>query len=130
MGVDFSTFMLDINGTGEDMVPVPPATYQWVRGNIDKQMGLRLHIQVPDGVVGTGPDNNGCQLTVSDIVDTGNDENIQYGAQFADRITMGTKGVGIAPVPTDDLKFCPQVPTKGPSDDVGLPRKIGFRHRY
>ncbi|KAI1320783.1 hypothetical protein F5Y16DRAFT_389559 [Xylariaceae sp. FL0255] len=134
MSVDFSTLMLDINGTGQGMVPVPAGAYQWVRGNINKQMGLRLHIQIPDGWVGKGPENNGHQLTVSDIVDTGNNENIQYASQFADYITMGTKGVGISPVPKAELQFCPKPPNKTVfamvSEDREVSRKVGFRHRH
>ncbi len=90
-----ANFQLDIEGTGNNMVPVPSGTFRWQRGNIAANMGLRLQVQVPDGVVGTGP-NKGRQMTVSDIVDTSNSQNILYGAQFADYITMTVKGVGIS----------------------------------
>lgn len=91
-----STFRLDVEGTGENMIPVPEKTFRWQRGDISKQMGLRLQVQIPDGVVGTGPNNKGRQLTVSDIVDNSNGQNITYGAQFADYITLTVKGVAIS----------------------------------
>lgn len=91
-----ANFQLDVQGTGENMIDVPTGTFRWQRGNIAKNMGLRLQVKIPDGVVGTGPGNKGQQLTVSDIVDTSNNQNILYGAQFADYITMTVKGVGIS----------------------------------
>lgn len=78
------------------MIDVPEGTFNWQRGDIDKNMGLRLQVKIPDGVLGSGPDNKGRQLTVSDIVDSKTGNNIMYGAQFADYITMTVKGVAIA----------------------------------
>ncbi|KAF2225803.1 hypothetical protein BDZ85DRAFT_294246 [Elsinoe ampelina] len=109
---NFSNLQLDIQGTGSNLVPVPDGTYTWQRGDIAKHQGLRLHIQIPDGVVGTGPDNKGRQLTVSDIVDTSNQQNILYAAQFADYITMSVSGVGIAGGQPAEAQFCPVPPKK------------------
>jgi len=90
------------------MIDVPAGTFRWQRGNIAKNMGLRLQVQIPDGVVGTGENNKGRQLTVSDIVDTSNNQNIMYGAQFADYIRMTVKGVAISGgTPADPLP-CPR----------------------
>jgi hypothetical protein len=89
------------------MVSVPAGTFLWQRGNISKNMGLRLQIQIPDGVVGKGSGNKGRQLTVSDIVDTSNNQNMLYGAQFADYITMTVKGVGIPGGRPADPLACP-----------------------
>ncbi|KAK3368703.1 hypothetical protein B0H63DRAFT_515247 [Podospora didyma] len=100
-------FQLDVEGTGENMVDVPAGTFRWQRGNIAKNMGLRLQIKIPDGVLGTGESNKGKQLTVSDIVDTKNGQNIRYGAQFADYITMTVKGVAISGGKPDAARLCP-----------------------
>ncbi|KAL6402246.1 hypothetical protein AUP68_14714 [Ilyonectria robusta] len=91
-----SNFQLDVEGTGENMIDVPEGTFNWQRGDIDKNMGLRLQVKISDGVLGTGPDNKGRQLNVSDIVDSKTGTNIMYGAQFAEYITMTVKGVAIA----------------------------------
>ncbi|KAK3985451.1 hypothetical protein QBC44DRAFT_250420 [Cladorrhinum sp. PSN332] len=104
---DRGNFKLDIEGTGENMVDVPKGTFNVQRGNLDKNFGLRLQIQIPQGVVGTGPDNKGQQLTVSDIVDTSNNQNILYGAQFADYIQMTVKGVAIGGGRPADPLSCP-----------------------
>ncbi|TFA99040.1 hypothetical protein CCMA1212_009082 [Trichoderma ghanense] len=101
-----SKFMLDVDGTGENLQPVPAGTFTWVRGDIKKYMGLRLHIQVPDGVVGTDG-NEGRQLTVSDLVDTSNSQNVLYGAQFADYITMSVNGVVIPGGEPEPAQECP-----------------------
>ncbi|KAK1750174.1 hypothetical protein QBC47DRAFT_126078 [Echria macrotheca] len=108
-----ATFQLDIEGTGQNMVDVPDGTFRWQRGNIAKNAGLRLQVQIPDGVVGTGENNRGRQLTVSDIVDTKNGQNILFGAQFADYITMTVKGVAISGgTPADPLP-CPGAARRG-----------------
>ncbi|KAK4224653.1 hypothetical protein QBC38DRAFT_485047 [Podospora fimiseda] len=102
-----ANFKLDIEGTGENMVDVPKGSFNLQRGNLDKNFGLRLQIKIPDGVVGTGPDNKGQQLTVSDIVDTSNNQNILYAAQFADYIQMTVKGVAIGGGKPADPLPCP-----------------------
>ncbi|KAK3312167.1 hypothetical protein B0H66DRAFT_525165 [Apodospora peruviana] len=102
-----ATFQLDIEGTGQNMVDVPDGTIRWQRGNITKNAGLRLQIEIPDGIVGTGENNKGRQLTVSDIVDTKNGQNIMYGAQFADYITMTVKGVAISGGSPAEPMSCP-----------------------
>ena len=107
--VNFGTLKLDQEGTADNMVPVPDGTFSW-RGDISNSKGLRLKIKIPDGVVGTGPDNKGQQLTVSDIMDTGNGQYIQYGAQFADYISMGVNGVGITGGTPATALPCPTPP--------------------
>ncbi|KAL7948109.1 hypothetical protein V8C42DRAFT_316717 [Trichoderma barbatum] len=101
-----SKFMLDADGTGEDLQPVPAGTFTWVRGDIKKHMGLRLRIQVPDGITGRGA-KEGQQLTVRDLVDTSNSQNIMYGAQFADYITMSVNGVIISDGAAEQPLECP-----------------------
>lgn len=102
-----ANFMLDADGTGNNLQPVPDKTFTWVRGDVNKAMGLRLHIQIPDGVKGTGG-NAGRQLTVSDIFDTNKLQNIVYGAQFADYISMGVAGVGISGGTPAAAQYCPK----------------------
>ncbi|SPO00291.1 uncharacterized protein DNG_03136 [Cephalotrichum gorgonifer] len=103
---DSESFMLDPDGSGENLIPIPNGTFTWVRGNISKHMGMRLHVEVPQGVIGTG-DNEGKQLTVSDIIDTTNSQNIMFGSQFADYIHMVVNAVVISDVPVADAQFCP-----------------------
>lgn len=104
---DSDSFMLDQDGTGSDPIPAPAGTFTWARGDITKKMGLRLHIQIPDGVKGTGG-KAGRQLTVTDLVDKSNNNlNIKYGAQFADHIHMGVNGVAIAGVHAAEAQLCP-----------------------
>jgi hypothetical protein len=109
---DFNTanFQLDFDGTGQDLQPIPDGTFTWVRGDIDNKMGLRLRIQIPKGTTGTG-DNDGRQLTVSDIFDTSTNRYIEYGGQFADYITMGVSAVAIKGKKAE-AQFCPKVPSK------------------
>ncbi|KAI0096804.1 hypothetical protein GGR51DRAFT_578640 [Nemania sp. FL0031] len=90
---DTSNFGLDVDGSGENPQSIPAGTFTWVRGNIDKGMGMRLLIEVPTGTIGTGA-NAGRQLDVSDILGP-SDQRIRYGAQFADHITMTVNGVVI-----------------------------------
>lgn len=106
--VDFnsSSFKLDQDGTGDNLVDPPQGTFTWVRGDVTKQMGLRLRIQIPDGVKGTGA-NEGRQMTVSDLIDTNNNSNVQFGAQFADYILMGVKGVVNTGVHVAEPLACP-----------------------
>lgn len=107
VGFDQDSFMLDPDGTGENLIPPPSGTFTWARGDIDKQKGLRLHIQVPDGCKGTG-DLEDRQLTVADLVDTNNNGlNVKYGAQFADYIHMGVHGVVVTGVPVAEAQPCP-----------------------
>ena len=73
------------------MSPIPPETFQWQRGDISQNRGLRLKVRIPDGVL----NNKGQQLTVSDIYDTKTKQYIQYGAQLADYITMGVSAVTV-----------------------------------
>ena len=113
-----ATFQLDIEGTGQNMVDVPDSTFRWQRGKITKNVGLRLQVQIPDGIVGTGENNKGRQLTVSDIVDTKNGQKILYGAQFADYITMTVKGVAISGgTPLAPLS-CPKATRRGRTANV------------
>jgi hypothetical protein len=132
-----SNFQLDIQGTGDNMVDVPAGTFRWQRGNIAKNMGLRLQVRIPDGVVGTGPDNKGVQMTVSDIVDTSNNNNILYGAQFADYITMTVKGVALSGGKPAEPVACPCPSKTGHGNalaaevvDGERPRKVVHLGRY
>jgi hypothetical protein len=86
-----ASFMLDKAGDGTDLVPLPDGTITWQRGDITKNQGLRVSIQVPPGTLG----NNGQPLSVSDIWDTNTGMHINYGAQFADYIKMTVGGVTI-----------------------------------
>lgn len=88
---DTSNFKLDPTGDGESLQDIPEGTFTFQRGDITKQQGLRLKIQVPPGI----KNDEGRQLTVSDIFDTKEEKHIAYGAQFADYITMGVHGVAI-----------------------------------
>ncbi|KAJ5083111.1 hypothetical protein N7532_012154 [Penicillium argentinense] len=103
-----SVFQLDQHGAEsntQDLVPLPANTIKYERGS--KGAGLRLRIQVPPGTAGTGP-MQGKQLTVSDIFDTSNNQYISYGAQFADHIKMGVRGVAAPPpLKQADPKNCP-----------------------
>ena len=103
-----ATFQLDIEGTGNNMVDIPDGTFRWQRGDIAQNAGLRLQVQIPNGIVGTGQNNKGRQLTVSDIVDTKNGQNIMFGAQFADYITMTVKGVAISGGTPGEPLPCPR----------------------
>ena len=104
---DTSTIQLDIEGTGNNTVAVPDGTFTFTRGIIDANMGLRLRIQVPNGVVGTGPSNKGRQLTVSDLWDNSTSLNTNYGAQFTDYIQMSVSGVVLTPAPKLVPQPCP-----------------------
>jgi hypothetical protein len=99
---DRGNFKLDRTGDFDALEPIPDGTFTFERGDIDKEQGLRLKIQIPDGV--TAP--NGRQLTVSDIYDTKNQRHIDFGAQFADYITMGVHGVVIPGVQPAPREFC------------------------
>ena len=90
-----ASLKLDVFGTTSHMEPVPKDTFQWQRGDISKNQGLRLKVKIPDGVLGQGKNNKDRQLTVSDIYDTKTKHHIQYGAQLADYITMGVSAVTI-----------------------------------
>ena len=90
-----ASLKLDIFGTTTHMAPIPKGTFQWQRGDISKNQGLRLKVKIPDGVLGQGKNNKDQQLTVSDIYDTKTKHYIQYGAQLADYITMGISAVTI-----------------------------------
>lgn len=106
--VDFSpdSFQLDVDGTGNNLVDPPKDTFTWVRGDVSKHQGLRLHVEIPKGTMGTG-DNAGRQLTVSDMIDTSNSQYVKYGAQFADYIHVGLSGVVMENVPISDALPCP-----------------------
>ena len=104
---DFDTdnFRLDMSGTPddphpEDLVPIPPGTFKWQRGDIKKHQGLRLQVAVPEGFKAR---SSGLQLNVSDIWDTGRKEKIRYGAQFADYITMSVSAVTVNATPAEPV---------------------------
>ena len=99
---DTSNFKLDPTGDGESLKDIPEGTFTFQRGDINKQQGLRLRIQIPSGVT----NDEGRQLTVSDIYDTKEEKHIAYGAQFADYITMSVHGVAITGGSPAPAEFC------------------------
>jgi hypothetical protein len=102
-----STLQLDQKGTGgNDLVAIPDGTFTFTRGDISKNQGLRLKVKIPDGITGTGSKNNGKQLTVSDIYDTGSQKHIMYAAQLADYIKMTVAGVTISSSTVADAQPC------------------------
>jgi hypothetical protein len=94
---DFKTsnFRLDVGDADDDSpdpqdlidIPSPERVFRFVRGDVSKNQGLRLHIEIPDDI--RGPDNK--KLSVSNIYDIQNNTHIRYGAQFADYIHIGLK---------------------------------------
>ncbi|KAI3323763.1 hypothetical protein HD806DRAFT_522329 [Xylariaceae sp. AK1471] len=54
--------------------------------------------------------NEGHELDVSDILHSGNDQNVLYGAQFADHITLSVSGVVIPSTTPAPAKKCPCQP--------------------
>ena len=99
---DTSNFKLDPTGDGGSLQDVPDGTFKFQRGDISKRQGLRLKIQIPTGVT----NEEGRQMTVSDIFDTKEEKHIVYGAQFADYITMGVHGVAITGGSPAPAQFC------------------------
>lgn len=101
---DTSTFMLDPTGHGDQgsLQRLPHGTFEFQRGGISKEQGLRLRIQVPDGVKNA----DGRQLTVNDIYDMKTQRHIKYGAQFADYITMGVRAVAIPGGQPAPAEYC------------------------
>jgi hypothetical protein len=91
----------------DSLIPVPESWFEFQRGDIKKKQGLRLRIQ-----------NNTAQktndrrrlLTVSDIYDKSKGVYINYGAQFADYITMGVAGVVIPGDKPSPAAPCPCPP--------------------
>ena len=73
-----------------------PGVVNWTRGTLPQ--GLRFTISIPS----THPGK-----TVSDIVDTVTGNSINFGAQFADAITMGVNAVTISNWPVAALEHCP-----------------------
>ena len=102
--VDFSGLQLDQSGQKDqsNLIQVPDSWYNWQRGDISKQMGLRLQIKAPAGAKA----DNGDLLTVSDIYDTNTSFYIQYGAQFADHIEMSVSAV-VADGTAAEPQSCP-----------------------
>lgn len=79
---------------GSDRKAPPAGTFTFQRGDINKHMGLRLKIQIPDGVTITTEDGTKRQANVSDLLDeNNNDENVKYGSHFAENIMMHLYGV-------------------------------------
>ncbi|KAH7139610.1 hypothetical protein B0J13DRAFT_586228 [Dactylonectria estremocensis] len=121
---DVGSFNLDYSGAG-DLQPVPPGTFNFTRGDIEKRMALRLTVKVPDGTLGTG-ELAGKQLTVGDIWDTQTNRFIAYGAQFADYINMGVNAIGI----TGGMRVLVRKPPQGLGRHLSLsatftPCKVG-----
>lgn len=81
---------------GSDRKPPPTGTFTFQRGDISKHMGLRLKVQIPDGVNITIEDGSKRQANVSDLLDeNNNDENVKYGSHFAESINMHLYGVTV-----------------------------------
>ncbi|KAJ9662005.1 hypothetical protein H2201_006294 [Coniosporium apollinis] len=101
---DTGNFRLDPTGDGDQgsLQRLPHGTFVFQRGDISKEQGLRLRIQIPDGVKNA----EGRQLTVSDIYDTKTQRHIKYGAQFADYITMGVRAVAIPGGQPAPAEYC------------------------
>ena len=97
---DTSNFQLDRGGTKDpanpaDLVDLPASVFNWQRGDITKNQGLRLQVQIPDSITG----KNDQTLNVSNIWDNSTKKHIKFGAQFADHITMSVSAVTV-PMPT------------------------------
>ncbi|RPB15725.1 hypothetical protein P167DRAFT_542873 [Morchella conica CCBAS932] len=103
----FDTSTLVLVKSEENQVPLPDGVITWVRGA--PPMGLRLHIQIPTGMLNDAGD----QLTVSDIFDTQTQNFINHGAQFADYITMGVSGVVVGNAAVADSITCPCAKNNG-----------------
>lgn len=95
---DFNTknFQLDVGGTKDPANPdnlrdLPPSVFNWQRGDITKNEGLRLQVKIPDDMTGI----NGQALNVSNIWDKVQKKHVKFGAQFADYITMAVSAVTI-----------------------------------
>jgi hypothetical protein len=82
---------------------MPSRWFKFQRGNISKQQGLRLKIEIPDGT----ENDEERQLTVSDICDTQKEMNIQYGSQFAEYILIGVKWVASSGGKPTPAEICP-----------------------
>ncbi|KAK4141062.1 uncharacterized protein C8A04DRAFT_39391 [Dichotomopilus funicola] len=119
--VEFNTanFRLDVDGSSQDLQDIPDGTFTWVRGDINKKMGLRLKVEIPKGTMGTGQ-NEGRELTVSDIFDTNTSKYIEFGGQFADYVTMGVSAVVIKGDNAAPAEFCPAVPKPKDGDHEGI----------
>lgn len=93
------------------LINVPDNWYNWQRGDIKKNMGLRLQIKPPVGAKA----DNGNLLTLGDIYDNGKSTYVQYAAQFTDYIRMSVSGVvldGTAAAPQP----CPQASSAAVED--------------
>ncbi|KIW87786.1 uncharacterized protein Z519_11760 [Cladophialophora bantiana CBS 173.52] len=109
--LDTGTLKLDRYGDTSRLEDIPEGTFTFQRGDITKQQGLRLRVQIPDGE--KAPD--GRQLTVSDIYDTKTQRHIGFGAQIADYIKVGVHGVVIGGVQVAPREFCPSFDTANTS---------------
>lgn len=65
--------------------------FQFQRGDINKNQGLRFRVKVPDGLIG----HHKQQLTVSNIYDTDTGQHIRYGGQIADYVQMSVSASAI-----------------------------------
>ncbi|EHL03007.1 hypothetical protein M7I_0978 [Glarea lozoyensis 74030] len=109
---DSGKFRLDASGNrdgdSDNMIPVPESWFEFQRGDIKKSQGLRLRIQNNTGL----KTNDGSRLlTVSDLFDKSKSVYVNYGAQFADYITMGVAGVVIPGGKPSEPMSCPAAPT-------------------
>ncbi|KAJ5086935.1 hypothetical protein NUU61_008242 [Penicillium alfredii] len=106
---DKSNFKFDINSTTDGQalnlqdIEEPDRVFQWQRGDITKNQGLRIKIEVPKDLKQKNKD--GEPLLVSNIYDTLNKKHIRYGAQFARYFTMSVSAVAI-PGKTAEAQPC------------------------
>lgn len=106
---------------GSDRKAPPAGTFEFQRGDINKRMGLRLKIQIPDGEMITTEDGAKRQANVSDLLDTNNnDENVKYGSHFAENIQMHLYGVTIGGGKAAPAINCPCQKSKSEQIASGL----------
>ncbi|KAF8544174.1 hypothetical protein BDD12DRAFT_724447 [Trichophaea hybrida] len=120
----FNTSTLLLQTGPDTRIPLPQGTVTYPRGA--PPMCLRIQIKIPDGVKGA----DGTQLTLSDIFDTSTNENIQYGAQFADYITIGVSAVAIGNVKVASAQPCPCAPAPGQVAAMEVEEKKHTPNRY
>jgi hypothetical protein len=117
---DVGNFKLDVSGhrdgDPEYFERVPPTWFEFQRGDIKKHQGLRLRIRNNTNEM---TQDGSRLLTVSDIFDKGTSVYINYGAQFADYITMSASGVVIPGETPSPAKNCVTDKTKKASNGNG-----------
>lgn len=113
--IDTSSLLLAKSPT--NMIPLPAGVVTWPRSK--PPLAVRLLITIPPGCLS----DTGVQLTVSDIYDTGTKRYIEFGAQFADYITISVSGVGVGGTTAAPLA-CPCVSQAPGGPDPSNPGRI------